>query len=127
MRDITSEPEAVPAMAKTSGDTQARWAWVEAAVWTERMLTALENGVQGGKWYSLMDKVVALPTLRKAFAQVKANRGAAGVDHVTVEQFEQRLEENLDKLSQRLREGKYQAQAVRRVWIPKAGSRESAR
>jgi RNA-directed DNA polymerase len=124
VNDITTEPEAVPVVAKTSGDTQARWAWVETAVWTERMLTALENGVQGGKWYSLMDKVVALPTLRKAFAQVKANRGASGVDHVTVEQFEQRLEENLEKLAGRLREGNYQAQAVRRVWIPKAGSKE---
>ena len=124
MKDIATRSEAVPAMAKTSGDKQARWAWVEASVWTERMLTALENGVQGGKWYSLMDKVVALPTLRKAFAHVKANRGAAGVDHVTVEQFEQRLDENLEKLSRRMREGRYQAQAVRRVWIPKAGSKE---
>jgi len=48
----------------------------------------------GGKWFSLMDKVYALPNLRSAFAQVKANGGAAGVDHVTVEEFERPLEEN---------------------------------
>jgi RNA-directed DNA polymerase len=30
---------------------------VEDAVWTERMVSALVNGVKGGRWYSLMDKV----------------------------------------------------------------------
>ena len=33
------------------------WSWVEDAVWTERMVSALVNGVKGGRWYSLMDKV----------------------------------------------------------------------
>ena len=65
------------------------------------MLTALEQGVKGGKWFRLMDKVYALPNLRQAFARVKANHGAAGVDHVTVEEFERDLEANLEKLSQR--------------------------
>jgi RNA-directed DNA polymerase len=88
------------------------------------MLTALEEGVKGGKWYSLMDKVYALPNLRAAFAKVKANGGAAGVDHQTVEMYEHRLEENLGKLSQALKEGKYRPGAVRRVWIPKLGSKE---
>ena len=32
---------------------------MEASVWTERMVAALENGVKGGTWYSLMDKVCA--------------------------------------------------------------------
>jgi hypothetical protein len=40
---------------------------VEPEAWTERMLTALEQGVKGSKWFSLMDKVYALPNLRKAF------------------------------------------------------------
>lgn len=56
--------------AKRRGDTQFewtfngrdRWNWVEASVWTERMLEALERGVKGGKWHSLMDKVYALAT-----------------------------------------------------------------
>ena len=92
-------PDAVPAGAQPAGEIRARWAWVEAAVWTERMLTALEQGVLGGQWYSLMDKVYALPNLRPALARVKANEGAAGVDHVTVKEFERHLEENLEKLS----------------------------
>ena len=59
------------------------------------MLTALEQGVRGGRWHTLIDKVYALPTLRAAFARVKANRGAPGVDHVTVAMFETRLDANL--------------------------------
>ena len=85
------------------------------------MLTALEEGVKGGKWFSLMDKVYALANLRAAFEEVKANGGAAGVDHQTVEMFERHLEENLGKLSQSLQDGNYRPQAVRRVWIPKPG------
>jgi RNA-directed DNA polymerase len=85
---------------------------------------ALEKGVKGGKWFSLIDKVYALANLRAAFAKVKANSGAAGVDHQTIEMFERHLEENLEKLSRSLREGSYQPQAVRRKWISKAGSKE---
>jgi RNA-directed DNA polymerase len=88
------------------------------------MLTALEQGVKGGKWFRLIDKVYALPNLQKAFARVKANGGAAGVDHVTVEEFERHLEANLEKLSQSLHDGSYRPQAIRRVWIPKPGSKE---
>ncbi len=106
------------------GEIRARWAWVEAEVWTERMLTALEQGVIGERWYSLMDKVCALKTLRRAFQRVKANRGAAGVDHVSVEGFERHLESNLEKLSAELREGRFQPQAIRRQWIEKPGSKE---
>ena len=43
------------------------------------MLTALEKGVKGGKWFSLMDKVYA-GNLRAALRRVKANSGSAGVD-----------------------------------------------
>jgi RNA-directed DNA polymerase len=88
------------------------------------MLAALEKGVKGGKWFSLVDKVYALANLRAAFAKVKANRGAAGVDHQTIEMFEAHLEENLERLSRMLREGTYCPQAIRRHWIPKPGSKE---
>ena len=126
MRDRESEatPAGVPARAIQAGDTQDRWSWVEPSVWTERMLTALEAGVKGGKWYSLIDKVSSLRNLRSAFADVKRNRGSAGVDRVTIGMFEAHLEENLQRLSESLKEGNYQPQAVRRVWIPKPGSRE---
>src|SRR5512134_945618 len=95
-----AQPTQVPATATQVGEVRARWAWVEPAVWTERMLTALEQGVKGGKGFSLMDKVYALANLRAAFAKVKANGGAAGVDQVTVGMFQRHLEENLKRLAQ---------------------------
>src|SRR5438445_5984544 len=88
------------------------------------MLTALKQGVKGGKWFSLMDKVYALGNLRKAFQQVKTNGGAAGVDHQTIKMFECHLEQNLGTLSRSLKDGSYRPQAVRRAWIPKLGSKE---
>jgi RNA-directed DNA polymerase len=88
------------------------------------MLTALETGIKGSKWYSLMDKVYAPANLRVAFARVKANGGATGVDHQTIEGYAQHLEENLEKLSQSLKDETYRPQSVRRVWIDKLGSRD---
>ncbi len=88
------------------------------------MLTALERGVKGGVWFSLIDKVYAPGNRQAAFAKVKANRGGAGVDHQTIAMFESRLEANLERLSCELREGAYRRQAIRRTWIPKPGSPE---
>ena len=96
-------PAAVPA-AKQAGEIRARWAWVEPEVWTDRMLTALEQGVKGGKGFSLIDKVYSTGNLRKAFQGVKENKGAAGVDHQTIAMFESHLEENPDSLSRTRRE-----------------------
>jgi RNA-directed DNA polymerase len=125
MSKITEEqPEAVPARATHAGDILLRWGWVEPRIWTPRMLTALEQGVKGGKWFSLIDKVYPEPTLRAAFSQVAANKGAAGVDHVTVKMFDDRLEENLKKLSEELQSGLYRPQQIRRHYIPKPGSKE---
>lgn len=119
-----TKPAVVPVMATQAGEVRARWAWTEAAVWTERMLTALEEGVKGGKWFSLIDKVYRRANLLQAFARVKANKGAAGVDHQTIEMFEQHLEANLERLVAELQDGSYRPQALRREWIPKPGSSE---
>ena len=121
-----TQPASVPraAGAKQAGDVHARWAWTEPAVWTERMLTALERGIKGGVWFSLIDKVYRLPNLRNAFARVKANGGAAGGDHQTIAMYEADLETNLEDLSDQLRNGTYRPQRIRRVYIPKPGSRE---
>ena len=54
---------------------------------------------------------------------MKANRGAPGVDHVTVAMYEARLDANLAALSAALRDGTYRPQPIRRHWIPK-GPRE---
>ncbi len=99
------------------------WSWVEASVWTERMVSALDNGVKGGRWYSLMDKVSAPVTLLAAWRKVRANKGAAGVDGQSVERFAARSEIYLAELATALREDSYRAQAVKRVDIPKGDGR----
>jgi RNA-directed DNA polymerase len=97
---------------------------VQPAVWTLRMLQALEQGVKGGIWFSLMDKVYAMRNLEAASQKVVANKGSAGVDHVTVQMFEANRDTNLRRLHEQLRDGSYEPQAMRRVYIPKPGSRE---
>ena len=52
-RNSETQPDAVPEKAKQEGEIRGRWSWVEPGVWTERMLTALEQGVKGNKWFSL--------------------------------------------------------------------------
>ena len=102
-------------------------AGAEASVWTERMLSALVNGVvvsktrlrhDGGKWFSLMDKVLAPRTLAVAWTKVRANKGAAGVDGQSIGKFAAKAELYLSELSAALREGIYQPQVVKRVDIP---------
>lgn len=87
------------------------------------MVSALVNGVKGGRWYSLMDKVYAPATLAAAWERVRANRGAAGVDGVSVERFAARQDVYLAELEAELREARYRPQPVRRVEIPKGDGR----
>jgi len=126
-RSTEANPRTVPVRASRAGEAQDRWSWVEPSVWTERMLTALDRGVKGGHWYSLMDKVWSLPNLRAAFVRVKANRGSAGSDHQTSQSFERGLEENLGQLQRELESGTYRPRPVRRVWIPKPGRKGDRR
>jgi len=117
----------VPERANQAEEIRDSWSWVEPSVWTERMLTALEEGVKGGRWHSLIDKVCSKRNLSAAFSRVKANRGSAGVDNQTIEMFGERLEENLTRLQDALRDGTYRPQGIRRVWIPKPGSKAEKR
>ena len=55
---------------------------------------------------------------------MKANRGAAGVDHVSVERYASDLDANLERPSESLRMGTCHPQAIRRHFIPKPGSQE---
>ena len=97
---------------------------MEAGVWNERMLAALENGVRGGKWFSLIDKVYRPQTLKAAWLRVKANAGAAGVDGVSVERFGAGAKKYLEELEHELKTGKYRSQPVKRVEIPKENGKK---
>ncbi|MDE1820850.1 MAG: group II intron reverse transcriptase/maturase [Euryarchaeota archaeon] len=67
-----------------------------------------------GKPFDISQKVV-----REAYEKVKANRGAAGVDEESIEQFERDLDGNLYKLWNRMSSGTYFPPPVRAVEIPK--------
>src|SRR5262249_23422926 len=125
MQQPHSAASGVPATAKQGADTAGprSWPWVEAGVWTNRMLAALENGVRGGRWYSLMDKVYAPRTLWAAWERVAANRGAAGGEGITVERFARQAQRYLAELAQELGDGSYRPEPVRRVHIPKGQGR----
>jgi RNA-directed DNA polymerase len=123
-RPTKDTPATVP-LAQQAGETLSRWRWVEPSAWTVRMLTALEQGVEGGKWFRLFDKVFAERNLLAAFQQVASKDGAAGVDHVTVAQFERALPESLWEVSDQLKHGTYRPQSIRRVHIPKPGTHET--
>lgn len=125
MKETTEGNPTIVPQAKQVGEIRARWAWVEPSVWTDRMLTALEEGVKGGVWFSLIDKVYAPANLYGSYAKVSANGGAAGADDVTIEDFTKRLARNLERLMQQLQDGTYRPQEVRRVNIPKPGTKET--
>lgn len=124
MKDAPREegPSGVAGRPTQGGDIRGRWPWVKPEVWTERMLEALEKGVKGGKWFSLMDKVYARKNLEVSWDQVRRNQGAAGVDGQSVVKFQAQTARYLDELERELKGGTYRPQAVRRQWIPKAGS-----
>jgi RNA-directed DNA polymerase len=87
------------------------------------MLAALGNGVRGGKWFSLIDKVYRQQTLKAAWHKVKGNAGAAGVDGQSVKQFGWRAESYLAELEQALKAEECQPEPIKRVEIPKAGGK----
>jgi len=123
-RQSESKAPVVPARATQGAKTHAgKWTWVEASVWNERMLAALENGVKGGRWFSLIDKVYRPQTLRAAWRKVAKNGGAAGVDRQSVGQFLAGEEVYLRELEEALKRGSYKPLAVRRVEISKGAGK----
>ncbi len=124
MKDTRKEeqPRAVRELER-GGEILARWSWCEPSVWTERMLEALEKGVKGGKWHSLFDKVYREESLHAAWKKVEERKGGGGVDGVSIETFRDRANKRLNRLSEQLREGRYEPRAVKRVWIPKGGGK----
>ena len=103
----------------TGGEPRELW-WAEASIWTDRMVSALGNGVKGGKWFSLIDKVIRPITLETAWQRVARNKGAAGVDGQSVERFARHAARYLQELHTELKAGTYRPSPVKRVEIPKA-------
>lgn len=122
------ENRAAPVTGQTpspqAADIRSRWPWVERTVWTERMLTRLEQSEPTTKWFRLWDKVLDGRNLQSAFWAVWRNDGAPGVDGQTVRQFDAHAEAELARLREELHRKRYRRQPARRVWIPKPGTTE---
>jgi RNA-directed DNA polymerase len=127
---MQDKPASVPIGARQVGDAheagerRSRWAWVEASIWTDRMLAALENGVKGVVWFSLIDKVYNPRNLWAAWSKSALNEGSAGVDGITIKQYEHEVEANIRYLSEQLKLGTYQPKAIRRAYISKGDGTE---
>jgi RNA-directed DNA polymerase len=98
---------------------RVKWSWVEGSIWTDSMLAALENGVKGNKWFSLIDKIYRPVVLMNGWNKVRSNKGAAGVDKISIQIYQAKQDQYLAELGQELRTGTYIPKAVRREYIPK--------
>ena len=78
-------------------------------IWKERGSAQLE----------LLEKILYKDNLNRAFKRVKANKGAPGIDGITVDEIGAYLRDNQKELIARIKKGKYTPDPVRRVEIPK--------
>lgn len=67
----------------------------------------------------LLEKILSKDNMNTAFKRVKANKGASGIDDMTVDELLQYLKENGEQIKEDIRNGKYNPKAVRREEIPK--------
>ena len=127
---VPPTPETVPAKATPSGDSGGGQMVTlsvpqgSRTIWTQRMLQALERGNDGRKWHTLIDKVYAPGNLRSALCTVTQRKTSPGIDGRSAASVAREAEAEIATIERLLREGKYEPQPVKRVWIPKPGSRE---
>lgn len=119
------KPASVPAGDKQAGEDLWQRHGAERGVWSESMLIALERGVKGNMWFSLIDKVRSEKTLGIAWEKVWRNSGACGVDRISVEFFGKDSENRLLAVKEQLTKNSYLSGAIRRVRIPKPGSADT--
>jgi RNA-directed DNA polymerase len=91
----------------------------------QRRLWSAAKRQPGRRFHALLDRIYRRDVLWEAWRRVKKNRGAAGVDAMTLAAVEQLgVEGFLDDLGAQLRAGTYRPSAVRRRYIPKADGRQ---
>ncbi len=88
----------------------------------QRVLYRCAKQDEDRRFHALYDKVARSDVLQRAWGEVRANRGAAGVDGVTIDDVVRSgVGDFLDELVAKLRTGSYRSRPLRRVHIPKAG------
>jgi len=87
----------------------------------EQLDLAIRDKAAGAR---LFEEVYAMHRLKRAYQKVKANKGKPGVDEISIEDFEENLNENLAEIQSQLKGRKYKPQPVLRVSIPKPNGGE---
>lgn len=75
------------------------------------------------KLFSVYGQILNEKILKEAWKAVRSNKGAGGVDRVTIEKYEENLDDNIGELLLELKEKTYKPSPVRRVYIPKKTER----
>jgi RNA-directed DNA polymerase len=89
----------------------------------QRVLYRCAKQDQDRRFHALHDKVARSDVMRRAWREVRANRGAPGVDGITIGAVvDAGVGEFLDQLAAKLRAGTYRPRPLRRVYIPKPHS-----
>ena len=97
------------------GSGEARKSWAEGVI-----CGVAREEIKRPKFnLNLMEEVLDQKNLNLAFKRVKRNKGAAGMDGVTVDELKSQIEDNFWKIKEALLTGKYQPSPVKRVEIPK--------
>ena len=88
----------------------------------QRVLYRCAKQDRDRRFHALYDKVARSDVMRRAWGEVRANRGAPGVDGITIDDvIASGVGEFLDELAAKLRAGTYRPRPLRRVHIPKPG------
>ncbi|MCA1699193.1 MAG: group II intron reverse transcriptase/maturase [Actinobacteria bacterium] len=91
----------------------------------QRTLYRAAKADPGRRFHALHDKVFRRDVLERAWGQVRANKGAAGIDRTTIADVEQYgVSRLLDELAADLKDGRWRPLPARRVFIPKPGREE---
>jgi group II intron reverse transcriptase/maturase len=91
----------------------------------QRRLWAAAKRAPGRRFHALYDHIWRGDVLQEAWRRVRCNKGAAGVDEMTLAEVEQSgVDRFLEEIGAELREGEYRAEVVLRRYIPKADGRE---
>ena len=109
-------------MSAVSARSVSRTLGVDRVRALQRVLYRCAKQDQDRRFHALYDKVARSDVMRRAWREVRANRGAPGVDGITIDDVVRfGVDEFLDQLAARLRAGIYRPRPLRRVYIPKPG------
>ena len=90
-----------------------------AEVFAHQRITENNDIITDFQTDNLMEQILHKDNLNKAYKKVKSNKGAGGIDGMSVEELLGYLRNNQEQLIQKLKDGKYKPNPVRRVEIPK--------